>query len=277
MKLKNSLAADLAVTLEDAIEASIGDGDRRSAVLELLAADVGDQRILKSGILADVEVTPDSHTNTLIVSAPAESMELLEALIKQLDSPSAVAQIKVFKIINGDANSLILMLRTLLPSQTGGAAPQLAGAEGEGTLVPVRFSVDTRTNSIIATGSEGDLTIIESLLLRLDAEDVEQRKNVVYSLKNSPAPDVAVAINDFLESQRYRISYYANKMASSVRPEDLALLFGTVEQNQAAIGTYVGAVDGAQQAVANFVDKLPPGQFKLRPVDSNPTTTSSAM
>ncbi|NQT14385.1 MAG: hypothetical protein HQ582_16640 [Planctomycetes bacterium] len=202
IKLNDSLAADLAATLQDAIDAATGDGDRRSAVLELLAADVEGQRILKSGILADVEITPDPHTNTLIVSAPAESMELLKALIEQLDSPTAVAQIKVFKIINGDANSLILMLRTLLPTQTGAASPQLAGAEGEGTLVPVRFSVETRTNSIIATGSEGDLAIIESLLLRLDGEDVQQRKNIVYSLKNSPAMDVADAINDFLERQR---------------------------------------------------------------------------
>ena len=36
-----------------------------------------------------------------------------------------------------------------------------------------------------------------------------------------------VELVDFLESQRYRISYYANQMAASVRPEDLAILFGT--------------------------------------------------
>jgi len=201
-KLNNSLANDLAATLQDAIEAASGDGTRKSAVLELLAADVDGQRILKSGILADVEITPDAHTNTLIIAAPAESMDLLAALIEQLDSPTAVAQIKVFKIINGDANSLIEMLRTLLPTQTGVAGPQLAGAEGETTLVPVRFSVDQRTNSIIATGSEGDLAIIEALLLRLDGEDIEQRMSSVYSLKNAPAVDVATAINEFLRSER---------------------------------------------------------------------------
>ena len=201
-KLNNSLANDLAGTLQNAIAAASGDGTRKSAVLELLAADVDGQRILKSGILADVEITPDAHTNTLIVAAPAESMDLLAALIEQLDSPTAVAQIKVFKIINGDANGLIEMLRTLLPTQTGTAGPQLAGAEGETTLVPVRFSVDPRTNSIIATGSEGDLAIIEALLLRLDGEDIEQRMNSVYSLKNAPASDVAMAINEFLRSER---------------------------------------------------------------------------
>lgn len=70
-----------------------------------------------------------------------------------------------------------------------------------------------------------------------------------------------VELVDFLESQRYRISYYANKMASSVRPEDLAILFGSVEQNDAAIVGHVKTVDRAQRALADFVDGLPEGQF----------------
>ena len=70
-----------------------------------------------------------------------------------------------------------------------------------------------------------------------------------------------VALVDFLESQRYRISYYASQMAASVRPEDLAILFGTVEQNDAAIGANVRSLDGVQQQIAAFVDDLPPEWF----------------
>lgn len=202
-KLKNTLAADLAGTLQNAISAAAGGiGDQASAVLELLTADVASQKLIKSGLLQDVIVTPDPHTNSLLVTGPADSMDLLAALIEQLDTPTAVAQIKVFKIVNGDANSLIEMLRILLPAQATVAGPQLAGAEGETNLVPVRFSVDLRTNSIIATGSQDDLAIIEALLLRLDEEDVEQRVNTVYRLKNAPAGDVAMAINEFLRSER---------------------------------------------------------------------------
>ena len=145
------------------------------------------QKLIKSGLLQDVLVTPDPHTNSLLVTAPADSMDLMAALIKQLDTPTAVAQIKVFSIVNGDATSLVEMLRVLLPAEVTVAGPQLAAAEGETNLVPVRFSVDARTNSIIATGSQDDLAIIEALLLRLDEEDVQQRMNTVYRLKNSPA------------------------------------------------------------------------------------------
>ena len=201
-KLKNSLATDMWTTLRSAIDTARGaTGGQRSAVLELL--DYEGKRLVRSGLLDNVEITPDPRTNVLMVSGPAESMELIGALIDQLDSPSAVAQIKVFRVKNGDANALAVMLRSLLPSAVGATlGPQLPGAEGESTLVPVRFSVDIRTNSIIVTGSEGDLNIIEALLLRLDEEDVEQRITQVYQLKNSPALDVAEAINEFLRSER---------------------------------------------------------------------------
>lgn len=203
-KLKNSLAVDLGGTLEAAIRAAAGGvTGQKSAALELLTIDAEGEQVLKSGILTDVQITPDQRINALLVIAPAESMDLIAALIDRLDSPAAVAQIKVFSITNGDANELVEMLRTLLPGGVAAAAgPQLPGAEGETSLIPVRFSVDSRTNSIIATGSEGDLRIIEALLLRLDAEDVQQRQNSVYRLRNAPAPDVARAINDFLRSER---------------------------------------------------------------------------
>ncbi|MCX7426828.1 MAG: hypothetical protein NTW96_14520 [Planctomycetia bacterium] len=205
-KLKNALAADLGATLQSAIAAARGGqaAGEKSTILEMLAVDAEGARMLRSGILDDVQVVPDMRTNSLFVSAPAESLQLIETLIDQLDSPAVVAQIKVFQVVNGDANDLVRTLRSLLPTQQTGAAarPELPVAEGETSLAPVRFSVDTRTNTIIATGSRGDLAIIEALLLRLDAKDVAQRKNTVYRLKNAPATDVARAINDFLRSER---------------------------------------------------------------------------
>ena len=62
---------------------------------------------MNSGILSDVRITADARSNALIVSAPPENLELLEALIRQLDDlPAAEAQIKVFTIVNGDAKNL---------------------------------------------------------------------------------------------------------------------------------------------------------------------------
>ncbi|MEL6712320.1 MAG: hypothetical protein AAFP86_01020 [Planctomycetota bacterium] len=73
-----------------------------------------------------------------------------------------------------------------------------------------------------------------------------------------------VELVDFLESQRYRITYYAGKMAASVRPEDLALLFGTLEQNDVALESSVKSVDAASRNVRAFVDTLPANWFDKR-------------
>jgi type II secretion system protein D len=201
VKVRNALASELATTLQNAIKAAQGAGPQQAAVLELLAIDSAGEKVLRSGVLDQVQVTPNPLNNTLIISGPAESMELLDALIKQLDVVGSSAQIKVFRIENGDAASLVQMLRSLLPGETSASLKLSSDAE-EPSLAPLRFSIDARTNSIIATGSEGDLRIIEALLLRLDEREFSQRRNTVYRLKNAPAVDVALAINNFLRSER---------------------------------------------------------------------------
>ncbi len=205
--LQHTLAADLADTLQAAIEAAQGGAGGRSSALELITVDPSGGRagaqLVQSGLLDTVQVTPNAQTNSLVVAGPAASMDLIAALIQRLDQPTSTAQIKVFRIVNGDANSLVLMLRALLPTQSGGTPrPQLPTAEGESSLVPIRFAVEQRTNSIIATGSAGDLRIVEALLLRLDENDMQRRQNTVYRLKNAPAVNVTAAINDFLRGER---------------------------------------------------------------------------
>ena len=200
-EIRNSLADDIAETLQDAITGPIG---QRGKAMELLVEDGERTGKVVSGILEDINVTVNARKNSLVVSAPADSFPLIEALIRQLDSEGTVAKIKIFPIRNGDAASLVETLRSLIPSQGGPAQPtmQLSNAPGGTALVPLRFTVDVRSNSIIATGSEADLKIVDAVVARLDESDAMQRKNTVYQLKNAPAVDVALAINEFLRNTR---------------------------------------------------------------------------
>jgi len=226
-KLENSLAEELAEILQQAISGNLtgrqagsqqrtnqgsGSGgtssrqlEQRSAMLKFLAVDKEGSRLLSSGILSDVRITADPRANALLVTAGADSMELIGELIRTMDRlPAAEAQVKVFTIINGDAESLAQMLEALFAQQAGGNEPpvQTAAVEGESSLVTLRFAVDMRTNSIIASGSRGDLQVVEAILLRLDDSDMRDRKSIVYRLRNSPAQYVAQAINEFLRSER---------------------------------------------------------------------------
>ncbi len=149
-------------------------------------------------------------------------MELMEALIHELDNlPLAEAEIKVFTIRNGDASSLMTLLSNLFGAArqaqgavggvggfggfggAGGAGTtgmQIVTLEGESSLIPVRLAVDTRTNTIIASGSHGDLETINVIILRLDGPDVRGRENYVFRLKNVASANVYTAVYTFLNN-----------------------------------------------------------------------------
>jgi general secretion pathway protein D len=200
-QLNHSLAADIAEALQDALNTT---ATERNKSLQLV--DENGMPIATSGILGSTRITVNDRNNTIVVSCSPETMPLIEQFIEQLDTPGAVAKIKIFPVRNGDAASLVETLRSLIPSSspTTGTNPstQLSSSPDEMSLLPLRFTVDTRGNSIIAIGSDGDLRIVEALILRLDEGDGTQRKSTVYQLKNSPAVDVALSINEFLRSKR---------------------------------------------------------------------------
>ncbi|MEY4179911.1 MAG: hypothetical protein RLY70_3485 [Planctomycetota bacterium] len=206
-------------------------GTARPTNLQFVAVDALQKKVVASGISSDVFITADVSGNSLLVRAPAKSMELLAAIIKELDSlPAAESQIKVFTVSNGDATSLARMLQGLFGQQvtigqgTGGAfgggafgaagfgnignlgGPVGGPNAGDSVLVPLRFAVDARTNSIIVSGSSGDLKVVEALLLRLDEGDVPRRRLTIYRLKNALAQDVATSITQLLQQQRQVIN-----------------------------------------------------------------------
>jgi general secretion pathway protein D len=83
-----------------------------------------------------------------------------------------------------------------------GAVLNVENLEGESLLVPIRFSADQRTNTIIASGSASDLSVVEAIIYRLDDINVRARNSTIYRLKNVPATEVATAITAFLNQER---------------------------------------------------------------------------
>ena len=183
----------------------------KSTVLKFLSVEKGESRQLKSGILSDIRVTPDAHANSLIVTASEKSMELIAALIQTLDRPTnTVSEIKVFTLENADAAQMVQQLNSLFNNQAqGGNQPRqqlgiaIANADdASSSLVPLKFSVDARTNSVIAVGSADALRVVEAILLRLDESNLRSRKNMVVRLNNAPAALIATAVTQFFQQQR---------------------------------------------------------------------------
>ena len=190
----------------------------RSAMLSFMTRNEQGE-LIKSGIMFDVRITADANSNSLIVTGPSTSIPLVVELVKQLDRiPDAESQIKVFELVYSDAQTIFDMLDSLFNSQNqnagagAGAGGQAAGGTSNlplqtgggsdgASLINLRFSIEPRSNAIIASGPARDLQVIEDLLNRLDARAVNNFPAQVYRLSNAPAQDVADAINSYLDGR----------------------------------------------------------------------------
>jgi general secretion pathway protein D len=230
-QLKSAVAEELAIFLNMAIQAvfdpraaqmqqpgqfqqqvGLQDQDPKSMVLEFLSENK--QTLLRTGLLNDIRFHADPRTNSLMVTATEQSLPLIEELIEVFDRPSpSMAEIKVYPLRNADAVDAVDLLRELFEPQqqqvTGIGAQQtaampfeIAGIQDSSNLIPMRFTVDFRTNSVVAIGGVDLLLVVEAILYRLDAAETRDREVTVIRLRNSFAPDVATAINQFLQSQR---------------------------------------------------------------------------
>ncbi|MDV6032616.1 MAG: general secretion pathway protein GspD [Phycisphaera sp. RhM] len=216
-QLNNAVAEDLATTLQDAFAAgevaTAGDATAPSTSLSILTVDSDERRMVESGILAGATITAETNSNSIVVRAPSSSMPLIAELIRQLDkAPGIDSLVKVFTIENGDAAQLAASLETLFGSDAATSGTSVGGANVAGlpsatasadsSLVPLRFSTDIRTNSIVASGSSSDLEVVESILLRLDSEGFAERITEVIWLKNNEATLVAAAITNYVNERQ---------------------------------------------------------------------------
>ncbi|MGI9474042.1 MAG: secretin N-terminal domain-containing protein, partial [Rubripirellula sp.] len=231
--LSNAIAEELAPVLQEAIngEGEGGGNDNITApstALSIVAVDSDTNQVLDSGILAGAVVTADINSNAVVVRAPAASMPLIGELIRQLDqAPGIDSLVKVFTVENGDALQLVTALQSLFGddastfgTSVGASNLPAATASGESSLVPLRFSADQRTNSIIASGGADDLDVVESILLRLDSEGFAERITEVIWLRHQAATDVATAIQTYVQ-QRTQTVNTIQQFQQGLGPYDL--------------------------------------------------------
>jgi type II secretory pathway component GspD/PulD (secretin) len=185
-----------------------------------------------------ISLTPDIRTNTIIVRAPRESMELIQQMVDDLDGSTSGSQnIRIFKMVNADASQMARILKELFslrqqgslyvlkPRETADQAPAEIGASAAAnaaatqqagtlgadlTLVPddrqqLSITVDDRTNSLLVSGTPNYLTLVETVVNELDRQQANERDTFAYKLKNATAVDVAKVVNDFVSEDQKKI------------------------------------------------------------------------
>ncbi len=241
-RLRNSLAEDLAMMLIDHLQAAGtgttvtnvdgggggggGRGDDEQAVLiriqvvNPVTGELEERTMLRQ----DITVTPDAKSNTLMVTAPTDSIDMLESLIRTLDEIDPLtAQIHVFVLRNSSAEEMKTQLEELFqvgdfrPEDDrqrqilglgGGGIALTGGVAGEGIVTgkdEITFTTDVRTNAVIAAGTEAQLRVVSEMIEQLDSIEIEDRLNSVITIKYNEAPLIQDAISSFIDEEVTRL------------------------------------------------------------------------
>ncbi len=231
-------------------EQRMGNGDPAFAQMEVSAA-----------IRESISLTPDLRTNTVIVSAPASSIDMIERMIRDLDTSSMGAQnVRIFKLVNADAvamaeiltdlfnlarrgNLYVLKPREPQASEAGVVPAAMAGAgnpavaqllSSELTAVPddrqeLSLTVDSRTNSLICSGTPLYLDLVQEVVDNLDSQEANEREVLVFPLRNAVAAEVAEVINRFVEEEQ-------DKLIQTLSPEQLGSAARLLEREVTIVG-----------------------------------------
>ena len=229
--LKHASATGLALLLNTALntkpESLTSQSADRQELLQFITRTNEENELITTGLKEGVLITPDPRTNSLVVSAPVDNMPLIEQIIAKLDSSSPqIAQIKVFQLINADARQMSDVLSNLFQLQAAGGqantrsirytlvmptAGGAANADGEPTIGTAEqnaltVTVDVRTNSLLIGGSQHYVALSSQIIEELDSSPAQERITEVYRLKNSQAEILAVALQEFLDQAKQRVS-----------------------------------------------------------------------
>ncbi len=151
---------------------------------------------------------PERRTNTIIVIAPPQSFDQVEALIEKLDQPINKTEIspRIYRIRNIDAQEITDVLNQIFgvdgdDERGGGYYYYLSRSRSQDTQVgrlygKVRFVSESATNSLIViTNNKENFSIIEDLIEQLDRSVADFANTLVYRLENADATELADQLN----------------------------------------------------------------------------------
>ncbi len=270
-------------------------GSRRSTVLKYLreiareaGEDVPDmvsdaEMEVSAAIRESIVLTPDLRTNTIIVSAPRQSMDMIERMIRDLDASSTGAKsIRIFKLVNADATAMAEILTDLFNLRQGsnllvlkpresetrvGAGPgpdgatTVAGIDGADlTAVPderqqLSITVDSRTNSLLVSGTPTYLDLVASVVEELDALEANERETYVYRLRNADALEVARVLTDFVQQEQQKLvgTLSPDQLGSAARVLEREV---TIQGDQKSNAVLVSASPRYMSSVKQMIEQL---------------------
>jgi general secretion pathway protein D len=178
-------------------------------------------------IRSNVQVVADADTNSLIVSASQENIDLIGELIEKLDKElTDQPETRVFALEHADAIEVADELDQVFESTTsqtsrqpqfgfgrgffpgqapqGGQRTQVTEEGGILGLPETNVVADERTNSVIVTTTSQQMELIGQLVKQLDRDVAEYEQDTkVFALENAEAANLAQVLNELFQTTMF--------------------------------------------------------------------------
>jgi general secretion pathway protein D len=128
---------------------------------------------LQALVSRDGSLIPYAATNTLIASDTIVNLNRIAAVVTAIDTPRHEQSVEVIPLQHANADTMAEQVTTILQEETfspraGTAKEKGAPAEAKSARTGVRVVPDSRTNSLIAMGTEMELKHVRELVAGLD-------------------------------------------------------------------------------------------------------------
>ncbi len=149
---------------------------------------------------AQLVIRPDLPTNSLVLVGSTQNLEIVQELIRQLDTEAAApgSIVRVYPLENASASRIGPMLVQLFDQQI---ASKVIRAEDKVRVVP-----DDRLNSLVISTSARSFAIVEEILKNLDRKVAPEYREIrTMDLKNASAPRLAALIQKMMDARVDRL------------------------------------------------------------------------
>ncbi len=204
----------------------------------------------------------DTRTNTLVVSGPADTLVIVEGVVKDLDSnPAEEEDVLVYELKNSDATNLTSVLNSLFQQSTATGGGRATG--GRGTTSRFGGRTTTTANQALA-GLTGSVYVVadtdsNSLLIRTAPKNFELVRTIVSGL-DRPVPQVLIKVLiaevTHEDNSDWGTEFSVLNLVTGSNGSNLMTDFGVAAQSQGLIYKLVHGDTNAILRVLETIGKL---------------------
>jgi len=206
-----------------------------------------------------VSVAAEPATNSIIVTASVPMHDEIKAMIDELDRQHKARFVDERVVLKfARAEEMVQMLDPLVQAlgytaarsrtpQRGRRGRTPAAAAPRGTQ-PLGISADTRTNSVLITGAEGDVAKVVELIKKFDVQAPDAHIVQVVTLDHATATEAARALQEAWQLKTRGRTAKPSEISVSAMQSSNALLIKAPKLDMAELLDTVAKIDAAPPA-----------------------------